>query len=241
LKLISYLKYGDIFCGNGANIIWSPAQVSDTTNDLQSLEAPSAARLVHQLAGVLWTYAESLYFVAHELSVEIHGPYKLFNDYSLIVRDFFDLQPSALSPLEDTFVSPRTVRILVVYRSFQAHLDVYNNLYVDAGTRLVDEVVSCQVLVDDQVATHSQIQRLLQDASKAIAVITNKVNSWSLEQIARHYVSIFWWRKAALSRALQKDWRPPQKVLDRVIEKNIPDASSANPSLEMLRRQYTLW
>ncbi len=241
LRLISYLKYGDIFCRSGANIIWSGAQVTDTTNDLQSLEEPNAARIVHQLAGVLWAYAESLYFVAHELSVEIHGPYKLSSDYSLLVRDYFDLQPSALWPLENTFVSPKKVCILVVYRSFRAHLDVYNNLYVDAGVRLVDEVVSCQVLIDGQLATSAKIQHLIQEASKAIGMITKEVNQWSLEQIARHYIYIFWWRKAALSKALQKDWQPPQRVLDRVIEKNIPDASSTNPSLEALRRQYTFW
>ncbi len=240
LDIISYLKYGDIFCSNGANIIWSPAQVIDTINDLQPLEGFDAARLVHQLAGVLWAYAESLYFVAHELSVEIHGSYKLPSGYSLLVRDFFDLQPSALWPLKDSFVPNQKIRILVVYNHFRAHLDVYNNLYVDAGTRLIDEVISCQVLIDGHTATLSQIQQLIQEASKAIAAITSKVNSWTLEQIVRHYIHIFWWRKAALSHALQKDWRPPQEVLNRVIEKNIPDSSSANPSLEVLRRQYDL-
>ena len=241
LDIISYLKYGDIFCSNGANIIWSPAQVTDTVHDLQPLEGSGAARLVHQLAGVLWAYAESLYFVAHELSVEIHGPYELPDGYSLLVRDFFDLQPSALwSSLENAFVPNSKIRIMVVYNHFRSHLDVYNNLYVAAGTRLIDEVIFCQVLIDDHTATLSQIQHLIQEASKAIAVITHKVNSWSLEQIVRHYIHIFWWRKAALSNALQKDWRPPQKVLNRVIEKNIPGSSSANPSLEALRRQYDL-
>ena len=240
LEIISSLKYGDIFCSDGTNIVWPPAQVIDTIHDLQPLEGFDAARLVHQLAGVLWAYAESLYFVAHELSVEIHGPYKLSNGYSLLVRDFFDLQPSTLWPLENSFVPNQKVRIITVYNHFRAHLDVYNNLYVDAGTRLIDEAVFCQVLIDGYTATLPQIHQLIQEASKAIAVITNKVNSWSLEQIVLHYIHIFWWRKAVLSKALQKDWRPPQEVLNRVTEKGIPDSSSANPSLEVLRKQYNL-
>lgn len=241
LKIISYLKYGEIFCRDGANIIWSPGQVIDTVNDLQPLEGQNAARLVHQLAGVLWTYAESLYFVAHELSVEIHGPYNLSNGHVLLVRDFFELQPSALLPLEDAFVSSQTIRILTVYSRFNAHLDVYNNLYVDAGTRLIDEMIFCQVLIDNRTATLTQIRQLIQEASQTIKEITTRVNSWSLEQVAQHYVHIFWWRKAALSYALQKDWKPPEKVLTRIIEKNIPDAATANPSLDALRKQYTLF
>ena len=156
------------------------------------------------------------------------------------MRDFFDLQPSALWSLENSFVPNQKVRIITVYNHFRAHLDVYNNLYVAAGTRLIDEVVSCQVLIDGHTATVAQIQQLIQEASKSIAIITNKVNSWSLEQTVLHYISIFWWRKAALSKALQKDWKPPREVLSRVTEKNILDASSANPSLEALRKQYDL-
>ena len=240
LKIISYLKYGDIFCSDGTNIIWSPAQVKDTIDSLQPLEGSDAARLVHQLAGVYWAYAESLYFVAHELSVEIHGPYKLPQGSSLLVRDFDNLQPTALWHLQNTFVTPQHVRILIVYQQFKAHLDVYNNLYVDGGTRLIDEATFCQVQVDGRIATLVQIRQMIQEASKAIALVTSKVNSWSLEEIARHYIHIFWWRKLDLSNALQKDWRPPQSVLDRVNAHSIPDASGTNPSLDTLRKQYDL-
>ncbi len=130
---------------------------------------------------------------------------------------------------------------MTIYNHFNAHLDVYNNLYVDGGTRLINEMISCQVLIDNRAATLAQIQQLIQEASKAIKEITTLVNSWSLEQVARHYIHIFWWRKAVLSHVLQKDWRPPEKVLNRVVERNIPDTATANPSLEDLRKQYTLF
>jgi len=240
LQIISYLKYGDLFCSDGANIIWSPAQVAETMDDLQPVEDPCAARLVHQLAGILWAYAESLYFVAHELSVEIHGPYKVPGGASLLVRDFFDLQPYPLWPSIDSLVSHQTVRIMIMYKHLDVHLDVYNNLYIDSGKRLIDEASCYQVLIDGHTASLSQIQQLILEASRVIEVISNEVNSWSLEQIARQYIHIFWWRKAVLSKALQKDWRPPEKVLQRVVERNIPDSITANPSLEALRRQYDL-
>lgn len=240
LEIISYLKYGDLFCSDGANIIWSPAQVADTVDNLQPIEEPGAARLVHQLAGVFWAYAESLYFVAHELSVEIHGPYKVPGGYSLLVRDFFDLHPFPLWPSIDSLVSHQTVRVMIMYKNLEAHLDVYNNLYIDSGKRLIDEACCCQVLIDGQTVSLSQIQQLILETCRAIEVISKKVDSWSLEQIARQYIHIFWWRKAVLSKALQKDWRPPEKVLKRVVERNIPDPTAANPSLEALRRQYDL-
>jgi hypothetical protein len=240
LELISYLKYSDLFCSDGANIMWSPAQVTDAVENLQPIEVSSVARLVHQLAGVLWAYAESLYFVAHELSVEIHGPYKVSGEYSLLVRDFFDLQPYPLWPSINSLVPYQSVRIMIMYEHLKAHLDVYNNLYVDSGRRLIDDAVSFQVLIDGHTASFLQIQDLILQASRAIEEISSEVNSWSLEQVARQYIHIFWWRKAVLSQALQKDWRPPEQVLQRVVARNIPDASTANPSLEVLRRQYDL-
>ncbi len=181
-----------------------------------------------------------MYFVAHELSVEIHGPYKVLSGYSLLVRDFFDLHPSPLWPSIDSLVSHQTVRVMIMYKHLEAHLDVYNNLYIDSGKRLIDEACCCQVLIDGKTASLSQIQQLIQEASKAIKVISNEVNSWSLEQIAQQYIHIFWWRKAVISKALQKDWRPSEKILKRVVENNIPDPTAANPSLEALRRQYDL-
>src|SRR2546428_2399922 len=232
LEIISYLKYGDLFCSDGANIIWSPALVADTADDLEPIVEPDAARLVHQLAGILWAYAESLYFVAHELSVEIHGPYKVSGGFSLLVRDFFDLHPYSLWPTIDSLVSHQTVRIMVLYKHLEVHLDVYNNLYVDTGKRLIDEALFFKVFIDGHTASLLQVQQLILEASRAIEVISNEVNSWSLEQIARQYIHIFWWRKAVLCKALQKDWRPPEKVLKRVVERNIPDPTTANPSLE---------
>jgi len=240
LEIISYLKYGDLFCSDGANIIWSPAQIADTVDDLRPIEEHGEARLVHQLAGVLWAYAESLYFVAHELSVEIHGPYKLPGGYSLLVRDFFDLRPSPLWPSIASLVSHQSVRIMIIYEHLEAHLDVYNNLYIDSRKRLIDEALCYQVLIDGHTASLSQIQQLILEASRAIEVISKEVDSWSLEQIARQYIHIFWWRKAVLSEALQKDWRPPEKVLKRMVERNIPESTTANLSLEALRKQYDL-
>lgn len=240
LELISYLKYGDLFCCDGTNTIWSPVQVTDTVDNLEPIEELGTARLVHQLAGVLWAYAESLYFVAHELSVEIHGPYEVPGGYSLLVRDFFDLHPSPLWPTIDSLVSHQTVRIMVMYKHLEVHLDVYNNLYVDAGKRFIDEAFCFQVLIDGHTASLLQVQQLILQASRAIEAISNKVNFWSLEEIVCQYIHIFWWRKAVLSEALQKDWRPPEKVLQRVIKRNIPDATAAKPSLEALRKQYDL-
>lgn len=240
LEMIAHLKYGDLFCSDGTNIIWSPAQVVDTVDELQPIEEPGAARLVHQLAGVLWAYAESLYFVAHELAVEIHGPYNVSNGSLLLVRDFFDLHPCPLWPSIDTLVSHQSVRIIVLYKHVYMHLDVYNNLYIDPGKRLLDKACRYLVLIDGHTASLSQIQQLILAASKAIAEISNEVNTWSLEEIVCQYIHIFWWRKAALSQALQKDWRPPEKVLRRVIARNIPDATAVKPSLEALRKQYDL-
>lgn len=240
LDLIECLKYDDLFCLSGANMLWSPAQVADMVDTLQPFEEPGAARLIHQLAGVLWAYAESLYFVAHELALEIHGPYQVSGGRLLLVRDFFELHPYPLWPSIDSLVPHQTVRIIVLYKHLDMHLDVYNNLYIDPGKRLLDEALSYLVLIDDHPASLTQIRQLTMEASIAIEAISKKVNSWSLEEIVWQYIHIFWWRKAVLSVALQKDWEPPEEVLQRVVRRNIPDATGVNPSLEELRRRYDL-
>src|SRR5579859_2790875 len=61
LEIISYLKYGDLFCADGTNIIWSPTQAIRIGSDLQPMKGHNVAKFVHQLGGVLWAYAESLY------------------------------------------------------------------------------------------------------------------------------------------------------------------------------------
>lgn len=240
LGMIEHLKYGDLFCSSGANIILSPVQVTDAVDELQPIQDLCEARLIHQLAGVLWAYAESLYFVAHELALEIHGPYQLSGGCLLLVRDFFDLHPYHLWPSIDSLVSHQSVRIMVVYKYLDIHVDVYNNLYIDPGKRLLNEACSYQVLIDGHAANLSQVEQLILTTGRAIEAISHKVNAWALEEIVRQYIHIFWWRKAALSQSLQRNWRPPEKVLRRVVSKNIPDATSANPPLEALRRQYDL-
>lgn len=239
LDLIKPLKYGDIFCRDGTNTIWPPQIVAAITS-LLPVESQDIARLIHRLAGTLWAYAESLYFVAHELSVEIHGPYTLSNGYYLFVRDFSHFHPDELWLSTDALLPQRSVRIMIVYKQFHGHLDVYNNLYLDPGMRLTEEAVSYAVLIDDHAASTQEIQQLIQSASNVIQAVSTLVDSWSLEQTAHQYVHIFWWRKAVLSKALEKDWSPPQKVLRRVVAENILDPVFFNPSIEALSRQYDL-
>lgn len=239
LDLIKPLKYGDPYCSDGTNIIWSPAQVSQALPALQPLEGTMMARAIHQLAAVLWAYTECLYFVAHELSVEIHGPYTLSDGKSLLVRDFFDLHPHALWPELDCLLTINTVRILTTYRQLRAHLDVYNNLHFDSNMRLTNELSAAVVLIDGEPADLPRIQQLIEEASSAIRAISSQVNGWSLAEIARQYILIFWWRKAVLREALAQDWHPASDVLSRATSK-IPDPIGANPSIDELRKQYQL-
>ncbi|HLZ60598.1 MAG TPA: hypothetical protein VKR06_26940 [Ktedonosporobacter sp.] len=240
LDLISHLKYGDPYCSNGANIIWSPTRVSDESQTLRPVEGAAAmARTIHQLAAVLWAYTECLYFVAHELSVEIHGPYTLSDGKSLLVRDFFDLRPQALWPGLDCLLTVDTVRILTTYQRFDAHLDVYNNLRLDSHLRLTDELRFSSVLIDGEPADLPRIQQLIAEASSAIRTISDLVNGWSLAEIAQQYILLFWWRKAVLRAVQSQDWRPAPEILERATGK-IPDPMGSNPSIDELRKQYQL-
>ncbi len=241
IEMIRALKYGDPFCKNGKNIIWSPQEVTKKTTKLSNTVDMTTSRLIHALSGILWSYAEAPYFVANDLALEIHGPYTLKNGKKLLVRDIFNMHPNDLWPSIKSFLPYNNIQIMTVYNTFDAWLDVYNNLYLNQGMVLTKELSGWKVLVNGKSVDESRLQTLIAEASTTIKDISELVDSWSLKEIARQYINVFWYRKKVLRDALHKDWRPPKEILDRVETHEIPDPASSNPSYEELKKTYTLF
>lgn len=240
MDIVSALKHNDPFCISGKNIIWDDTQINERSSQVLHSTDIALHRLVHQLSGVLWSYAESLYFVAHELSVEVHGPYVSADGNLLLVRDFFRLKPTALWEDAISFVPFEKVQIIISYSNFEGWFDAYNNLYLNAGFRLSDHVNGYLAIKDGKVIGSEEMREMIAQAARTISRVSSLIKSWSIEEKARHYCFIFWWRKAELRTALDLDWKPNNKILDRITDDSIPDPAITNPSIEELRKKYDL-
>ena len=189
LDMIGSLKYESEFIDDGKNLILSPDEVEIIKKGGLQKSKIEDSHLIHKLAGLLWTYTETLYFVAHEISVEIHGPYKYDSSNVIIVRDYFGLKPSELWP--DCQNMPyNNIRIIGVYEDLLVDFDVYNNPYLKKG-RYVDTLNLYHMEADEHPIEVSDILRLSNEISNTVRSVTQKVTQWPLLDIAKKYANIF--------------------------------------------------
>jgi hypothetical protein len=182
-----------------------------------------------------------MYFVAHELGVEIHGPYPLPNGSVLLVRDFFRLQPIELWPQAlDRDLDFELLRIAVVYERFDGWFDVYNNLYLEPEFQLLPQTRAARAWRDGDRLAKADLEGLCTRASGIIRSVAGEVESWSLEQVARKYAEVMWWRKRELALAARGDWRPARALIERITEDVLPPATAKNPTAEALRKDFDL-
>lgn len=245
LALVAELKGGSPFMTNGANMIL-PRAAADELREmtaecrLSGPEGEDVRHWAHRAAGVLWSYAEALYFVAHEVGVEVHGPYRGTDNRVLLVRDFFSPGPHELWPEISSFLNFEKLRIAVIYDDFRGHLDVYNNIYLEPGVILPPRALAIGAWLDGTALNAAGLRSLTEQASQTVVDVAGLVDSWSLLEIATRYVEVFWWRKRELAVAARGHWRPGESLLGRISADAIPPASTSNVSESDLRKQFDL-
>ena len=242
LDLVREMKHGSPFLFNGANR-WLE---SDAVAEIDAQVPPAGeltdfaelAKAAHRTAATLWSYAECLYFVAHEIGVEIHGPYPSADGSVLLVRDYFRPDPIELWPEFGSFLDYTSLRIVVRYNTFGGELDIYNNLYLGVAESLLPETASVLVLRDGEPLDLLELKNLQSIAGTLITTVVREVDEWDLVTTARKYAEIFWWRKRELALAARGEWRPSEQVLSLIRADAIPGAASKSPSVEKLRQDF---
>jgi hypothetical protein len=242
LGLVAELKGGSPFLVDDANLILTNEAIDDLYKQTKKLGTPNddARAWSHRCAGVFWSYAEALYFTAHELGVEVHGPYRMPGNQALLVRDFFASSPNDLWPEVVRFANFDSIRIAVIYDDFRASMDVYNNLYLGEGVTLPSRAAGISLWRNGSIVETAEIRQVCATATDVITRVATTVESWSLLEIARRYVELFWWRKRELSLAVRGEWRPDAAIMNRITEDAIPPASASNASASEMRRQFDL-
>lgn len=241
LDVVKAMKYGGEFCEDGRNLILSPREISDLLEKESFVQAnKESSRLAQTLCGVLWAYAETLYFVCHGIAMEAHGPYGNPRNSSqvVLIRDFFNMRPIDLWQ-ECERVPFENVRLIATHENVDVWFDVFDNIYIRKGN-LVESLRFFSVTGNGRSLSLDEIKELSNILNRTISSITGKVDSWTEREIAGKYMEIFWYQVKPLKEALGKNWRPPQIVLHRAADAEIPPPSDKRPTEDSLRQEMSL-
>lgn len=217
LELVKELKYGSEFNENGKNIIWGPEELESNYNKiLLTPSDPDSAALLQRFCGVMWAYTESIFFRAHDVTKEIHGPYHLPEKLSgLLIREYMNLNPYEI--WEDTPLL--TYNNIQVYTNYDDQLeltiDSYNHLFLHKGN-YKENLLSYAILCDQRQIDIHELPDIINNMLKTIEHIHKWADQAGWKNITKRYADIFWYRKKAFKDLLGLDWRVPVSIYDKI-------------------------
>lgn len=217
LSLARELKNADPSNRDGRNVVLSP-QESESVFDASRLTLADLqlSRQVHLLCGVLWAYAETLFFKTHGLVREFHGPYsRPGEEEQFLVRDFVCLKPVEIWP-QCASLPYSEARIVTAYDQLDMSVDIYNHVSIPEGKNFVDCLHSFYVECDGRILNPQEIEQFCRDLSQVLGAVHQSVEAMNWQLRAEKYAEIFWYSKKNLSDRLGKDWAPSPTIKSRI-------------------------
>lgn len=219
LSMVKALKYGSEFNEEGSNIIYNPRKVAEiVTNKLgKGTCSIEASKLIHQFCGVMWAYTESIFFRAHDVTKEIHGPYYYNrNKQQFVVKEYLNLQPVEIWP-RVTLLPYNTIRIFKGYTNdIKIRVDALNHLYHEGG-ELVPSLERYYIEMDGKKEPVEKLKELLEIVEQTITEISTRIEHMSWHEKVMKYAEIFWFRKKPLRDAQGLCWRVPETVQENIL------------------------
>lgn len=214
LAMVKSLKSGSEFSEDGCNIIYDQQVASEmmTAKPFAPVRGKQESQLIHRFCGVMWAYTESIFFRAHDVTKEIHGPY-LINDgrQKLIVKEYLNLRPTAIWP-RITLLPCDTIKLYKVYDdSLSLRIDALNHVYYEGGS-LIPGLKHYRVEVDGHEMKSETLSQFLPVIQRTIVDISDHIEAINWNERVMKYAEIFWFRKKPLREARGLDWRVPQSV-----------------------------
>ena len=219
LSMAKALKYGSAFNEDGCNIIYNPAVVTDIVDNQLESETLNleGSKLIHRFCGIMWAYAESIFFRAHDVPKEIHGPYHYNeNKQTFIVQEYLNLRPLEIWP--DVPLLPcNTIKVFKGYNEkIKIRIDPLNHLYHEGGD-LVSNLESYYIEVDGQREQVERLVQLMEIAGQTITRISIMINDMSWHERVQKYADIYWFRKKPLRDARRLCWKVPAHVRKNIL------------------------
>lgn len=214
LEGISALNNNHYFERIGKHIILDDVDIQKAIA-VDMIEGKKEARKVLMLAGILWAYSETNYFVAHELTCEYHGPYVLLDGNYAVIREFKNIRPVELWPERDYSNLPDFLRIITIHdNTLDIGFDAYNNLFDEKGTMASSLLRGAVCMADNQPISLNEVSQLLSAFSEKIECFTSEVDEMSKINVARKYMEVFWYRKKSLTDYMGISWKPTGDLYD---------------------------
>lgn len=165
-----------------------------------------------KLGAILWSYCESLYFVAREVGCEYHGPYPINKDKIVLERNFKNLFPSDLWPEITLMKNITDITIRTIHDShFSVSFDVYNNLFIDRG-QFNASFCSGQVMINGRIASSNQIMEMIIEVANELEKMCTSIEEAEECILLWQYARIFYYRKKGLAQLLDIPWEPEQEL-----------------------------
>ncbi|MFA5897591.1 MAG: hypothetical protein WC829_00625 [Hyphomicrobium sp.] len=218
LDMMRSLKDSDEFTEDGRSIIYRPTQAKGIADHLASLPPASLAesQVVHRFCAAMWAYTEAIWFRAHDVTKEFHGPYAPRDDqHPFVVKEYMNLSPRELWPDEPLLECQH----IVIYKSYRppvrARVDCHNRVFHEGGA-LIPHLDRYSVSVDGVWQPCDVLPPYVAAIQRAIPAIARVVEQMNWNEVALKYADIFWFRKKPLTDQRGRDWRVPESVRDAV-------------------------
>lgn len=242
LAMTRTLKHGSPFNEDGCNTIYDPATAERVAGRLLDGARPStaASRLVHGFCAAMWPYTESIFFRAHDVTKEIHGPYPCEGGRGqFLVKEYLNLQPADLWP-GVPLLPCRTVKVYMQYsKEVRLRIDALNHLYHEGGA-LVPSLERCAVEVDGERVDPDVLQAYVAAVRETITAVSRRVDAMTWNERVARYADIFWFRKKPIGDQRGRDWRVPAPVREAIARgaenerRRVPLSDEASARLAML-------
>lgn len=197
-----------------SHLVLSHENIKSITNKYIHHYSKRTNTLLAMVSAALWAYADTLFFQGREICCERHGLYVADNNTKLFITDVngIDEAASALWPCTYKRIDSLSIRVVLAYNNeFEMTVDPYNNTDLINGS-FIESCCGGAVIIDGNVLSEYDISLLLSNLINKINYQAQVVNSLSIEELAKIYIKIFWYRKKKLSEAVGKEWMPDKKI-----------------------------
>jgi len=205
LSLVKRMKHGSEFNEDGRNIVLSPEQVSEIIDKkyFTKTQRPDAVK-IQKFCGIVWSYTESIFFRAHEVTKEIHGSYNLGDGKQLIIREYLNLNANEIWNNQLPFIKADNIKIYIIYDSaLLVSIDSYNHLFLKQGDYISNMTEHC-IFINGRLADVNDLMAVMSDIPKTIQEAHAWVENTNWREHANKYLDIYWFRKRPFRMVLGK-------------------------------------
>jgi hypothetical protein len=217
LDLVKQLKYGSEFNEDGINIILGPKELDAVRREIPFTRADeNSSALLQRFCGVMWSYTEAIFFRAHDVTKEIHGPYYVSGSlHNLLIREYMNLNPSRM--WRDIPLLPfQSISVYAEYSpDLELSIDSYNHLFLRNGN-YKNDLISYAIRCGDELLDINALPKIINMMIETIKHVHQWADRSSWHEITRRYADIYWYRKKPLRDILGLDWTVPEAVYEKI-------------------------